>query len=90
MAHAGPAVATRTPAMTGPPIVTAERTNDSIAFACWRCAGVVSCGMMPCIAGSTNADEAPLSADSTARSGTVAVPVNSRAAIAPTDRMSTT
>lgn len=76
--------------MIGPPMVTAERTKDSIAFACCRCSGVVSCGMMPCIAGSTNAVEAPLTIESTTRSGIVALPVNRSAAMVPIDRMSTT
>lgn len=90
IAHAGPAVATRMPATIGPPMVDADRTNDSMAFACCRCSGAASCGMMPCIAGSTNADEAPLTTDRIASRGTVADPVNIRAAIAPTDRMSIT
>ncbi len=90
IAQAGPAVATSTPAMIGPPIVTIERTNDSIAFACCRCSGVVSCGMSPCIAGSTKAVDAPLTAARIAINGTVAVPVNRSAAIVPIERMSTT
>src|SRR5690606_969273 len=40
--HAGPAEATTMPAMIGPPIVVAERTNDSSALACCRCSGAVS------------------------------------------------
>jgi hypothetical protein len=90
IAHAGPAVATRMPAITGPPMVTADLTNDKSAFACCRFAGVVSCGMMPCIAGSTNAVDAPFTAASTIISGIVAVPLNSSAAMVPMDRMSTT
>jgi hypothetical protein len=46
--------------------------------------------MIPCIAGITNAVDAPFTTARMASRGTVAVPENSRAAMVETDRMSMT